>query len=95
MLDSFMDRYAAYYPERIVNAVYQKEDADGKFAIIAAAAKNASHRLYLIVDEYDNFTNAVLNEHGEAVYHAMTHASGFYRDVFKKSCYLRRPDQWV
>ena len=84
MLDSFMDRYAAYYPERIVNAVYQKEDADGKFAIIAAAAKNASHRLYLIVDEYDNFTNAVLNEHGEAVYHAMTHASGFYRDVFKK-----------
>ena len=84
MLDSFMDRYAAYYPERIVNAVYQKEDADEKFAIIAAAAKNASHRLYLIVDEYDNFTNAVLNEHGEAVYHAMTHASGFYRDVFKK-----------
>ena len=84
MLDSFMDRYAAYYPDRIVNAVYQKEDADGKFAIIAAAARNASHRLYLIVDEYDNFTNAVLNEHGEAVYHAMTHASGFYRDVFKK-----------
>ena len=84
MLDSFMDRYAACYPERIVNAVYQKEDADGKFAIIAAAAKNARHRLYLIVDEYDNFTNAVLNEHGESVYHAMTHASGFYRDVFKK-----------
>ena len=84
MLDSFMDRYAACYSERIVNAVYQKEDADGKFAIIAAAAKNARHRLYLIVDEYDNFTNAVLNEHGESVYHAMTHASGFYRDVFKK-----------
>ena len=40
--------------------------------------------LYLIIDEYDNFTNIVLNEKGEEVYHAITHASGFYRDVFKK-----------
>ena len=41
------------------------------------------HPLYLIVDEYDNFTNIVLNEQGEAVYHAITHADGFYRDTFK------------
>ena len=41
-------------------------------------------QLYLIIDEYDNFTNVVLNEHGEKVYHAITHADGFYRDVFKK-----------
>ena len=26
----------------------------------------------------------MLNEHGEKVYHAITHADGFYRDVFKK-----------
>lgn len=40
--------------------------------------------LYLIIDEYDNFTNVVLNEQGNEVYHALTHASGFYREVFKK-----------
>ena len=40
--------------------------------------------LYLIIDEYDNFTNTVLNEQGEKVYWAITHADGFYRDVFKK-----------
>lgn len=39
---------------------------------------------YLIIDEYDNFTNVVLNEQGNEVYHALTHASGFYREVFKK-----------
>lgn len=48
------------------------------------AAKNQKCPLYLIVDEYDNFTDTVLNEKGENIYHAMTHASGFYRDVFKK-----------
>lgn len=40
--------------------------------------------LYLIVDEYDNFTNVVLNVKGEHVYLAMTHAEGFYRSVFKR-----------
>ena len=47
-------------------------------------AKETDARLYLIIDEYDNFTNVVLNEEGEGVYHAITHASGFYREVFKK-----------
>ena len=51
---------------------------------VHSAAEKQGCRLYLIVDEYDNFTNTVLNEQGEAIYHAMTHASGFYRDVFKK-----------
>ena len=37
-----------------------------------------------MIDEYDNFTNVILNERGEKVYHAITHADGFYRDVFKK-----------
>lgn len=38
----------------------------------------------LIIDEYDNFTNVVLNEQGNEIYHALTHASGFYREIFKK-----------
>ena len=39
--------------------------------------------LYLIVDEYDNFTNTVLNQHGEDIYTGLTHGEGFYRDIFK------------
>ena len=83
-LDDFVERYAAYYPEDFVERVREREDADSKFALITATAQARGHKLYLIVDEYDNFTNTVLNEQGEAIYHAMTHASGFYRDVFKK-----------
>ena len=41
-------------------------------------------KVYLLIDEYDNFTNVVLNEQGKEVYHALTHASGFYREIFKK-----------
>jgi hypothetical protein len=40
-------------------------------------------KLYLIVDEYDNFTNNVLNVKGQQAYHELTHGTGFYRDIFK------------
>lgn len=83
-LNDFATRYKAYYPDDFMERVLELKDADGKFAYITATAQALEHKLYLIVDEYDNFTNTVLNEYGEAIYHAMTHASGFYRDVFKK-----------
>lgn len=38
----------------------------------------------MIVDGYDNYTNVVLNEKGEAVYRSLIHGEGFYHDVFKK-----------
>ena len=58
-LDDFVERYAAYYPEDFVERVREREDADSKFALITATAQARGHKLYLIVDEYDNFTNTV------------------------------------
>ncbi len=83
-LDGFVRDYHEYFPEDIVKKVKETEDAVGKFAIIVNEAKYRDYQLYLIIDEYDNFTNTVLNERGEDVYWAITHAEGFYRDIFKK-----------
>ena len=82
-IDSFIDRYKDEYPERIVEKVLQTNSARAKLNLINNAAHELRIPLYLIIDEYDNFTNIVLNEEGEAVYHAITHANGFYRDFFK------------
>lgn len=83
-LDGFIRRYAEYYPEEIQKQVKSTLDAGGKLALIQAEAKQKNYPLYLIIDEYDNFMNTVLNEQGEDVYWAITHAEGFYRDIFKK-----------
>ena len=83
-LDSFAEQYAAYYGDKKVQEIKLKTQYADKMQIIFDAAKANHFQLYLIIDEYDNFTNVVLNEHGEKVYHAITHADGFYRDVFKK-----------
>ncbi|MBQ9586370.1 MAG: ATP-binding protein [Bacteroidaceae bacterium] len=83
MLDDFIDRYAAYYSDGYAEKGHALHGYMVKLGYIANMARREGHKLYLIIDEYDNFTNNVLNEKGEAVYHALTHASGFYRDVFK------------
>ena len=82
-LDAFVRQYSEYYQEEMEEILAQ-EDFEEKMELIFKAAKAHQYHLYLIIDEYDNFTNVILNERGEKVYHAITHADGFYRDVFKK-----------
>ena len=80
----FAGKYASYYDANFVQDVKQRApDSCEQLRFICDRAKERGHKLYLIIDEYDNFTNNVLNEEGEQVYHALTHATGFYREVFK------------
>ncbi|MGN8650455.1 ATP-binding protein [Segatella copri] len=82
-LDAFVRQYSEYYQAEMEEILAQ-EDFEEKMELIFKAAKAHQYHLYLIIDEYDNFTNVILNERGENVYQAITHADGFYRDVFKK-----------
>ena len=83
-LDGFINAYADYYSEETQKKVKTTDYAGGKLGIIQQEARMKGYPLYLIIDEYDNFTNTVLNELGEDVYWAITHTEGFYRDIFKK-----------
>ena len=83
-LDDFMRKYRSEYPDDVVSAFFATDTYSGKLKLIVDNANKLQIPLYLIIDEYDNFTNVVLNEQGEEMYHAITHADGFYRDLFKK-----------
>lgn len=82
-LDNFIERYKRAYRPEIVEKIKSAPTTVDKLNMIDTEAKDANMQLYLIIDEYDNFTNVVLNEHGEKVYWALTHAKGFYREIFK------------
>ncbi len=83
-LNGFVRDYERLYPEGFVQKIDNLADASAKLNEITNESKRRELPLYLIIDEYDNFTNTILNEQGEAVYHAITHADGFYRDTFKR-----------
>lgn len=83
-LDGFMRIYQEFYLTDFKEKFFKTESATEKLALLQDETATKGIPLYLIIDEYDNFTNTVLNEQGEKVYWAITHADGFYRDVFKK-----------
>lgn len=82
-VDTFIESYQRFYEPHIVQRILNEKTAVGKLNQVRMAARKQGHRLYLVVDEYDNFTNNILNVKGQKVYHDLTHGTGFYRDVFK------------
>ena len=54
------------------------------FEAISNRADKDSSPIYLIIDEYDNFTNQMLRDYGNKEYREITHGQGFYRNWFKK-----------
>ena len=83
VMDSFIRRYKDYYDEAFCNKVLALDDAAYKMKLVNDEAHTKGYPLYLIIDEYDNFTNVILSEGGKDVFRNLTHASGFYREYFK------------
>ena len=44
--------------------------------------KRKKQKLYVIIDEYDNFANTILSEAGEQEFQNITHGTGFFRTFF-------------
>ena len=68
-LDDFVRRYAAAYGDELCGEMLAATPAN-KFTMLTLAAKRLGHRLYLMLDEYDNFTNAMLRAEGNGNYRA-------------------------
>ncbi|WP_262288406.1 ATP-binding protein [Hallella absiana] len=79
----FAQKYAAYYPDDFMKYMQREDTGMGMLNLIHGYSHELRLKLYLIVDEYDNFTNNVLNVKGQRAYHELTHGTGFYRDIFK------------
>ena len=81
-LDGFVRTYAGMYDGSFVDSVLAADSA-GKFNKLVLEARRLGYHLYLMLDEYDNFTNAMLRAEGNADYRSITHGQGFYREWFK------------
>jgi hypothetical protein len=84
VINQFADDYASFYDPDFKSTVESISSAKAKLSYIELKAKAKGYPLYLIINEYDNFTNVILSEHGQKMFHDLTHASGFYREYFKQ-----------
>lgn len=84
IINQFAHEYAPFYDADFKATVESIESAKAKLSYLEVKAQEKGYLLYLIIDEYENFTNVILSEHGQKMFHDLTHASGFYREYFKQ-----------
>ena len=70
------------FPEKLAQRILSPPTVGGRLGELFLHAERLGVRLYVLIDEYDNFANTILAGEGVAAYHAVTHGSGFFRDFF-------------
>ena len=80
--DAFARRYADLLPEGMAERVISAPDCNAKLGVITTELKDSSRKLYIIIDEYDNFTNTILAESGLDAYNDLCHGDGFFKQFF-------------
>ncbi|WP_366761132.1 AAA family ATPase [uncultured Thiodictyon sp.] len=80
-MTNFVADYAAYWTRPI--AICQ-DNAVSSLESVLAAIRATPHRLYLLIDEYDNFANEVLMAgQGQGHYESLLYGEGLLKTVFK------------
>ena len=69
--DVFNAKYAHLLGEGYLEGYAKKPNAESRLEYIALWCQRAGLPIYLIIDEYDNFTNVVLSRYGHDRYHAL------------------------
>ena len=85
MFDYFCDIYADYLPKGIKEELDKKEGAVEQFEYLFTECNKTNQRIYLFIDEYDHFTNAILSDiESLHRYTDETHGEGYLRSFFNK-----------
>ena len=85
MFDYFCDIYADYLPKGIKEELDTKEGAVEQFEYLFTECNKTNQRIYLFIDEYDHFTNAILSDiESLHRYTDETHGEGYLRAFFNK-----------
>lgn len=82
-IDKFVTDNAGDLPEGVPCEVLAKTGCQSKMAELCQRLKHIAKpvRLYVIIDEYDNFTNTILAE-SRAEYESLCHGDGFFKEFF-------------
>lgn len=77
----FIESYSDLLPSDTMQMVFSTEQCNTAFNALMIKIKQSKYRVYLIIDEYDNFTNTLLS-YDEEGYQKLTHGTGFFRLFF-------------
>lgn len=78
----FREKYREFLDERGLSMMEKIESPHGKLEFLLRLVASKGLKVYILIDEYDNFANTILTTAGRDAYHELTHGSGFLRFFF-------------
>jgi hypothetical protein len=78
----FCEKYRHLFEDRYISMMETKKTPHGKLEFLLTYIGTKGLKLYVLIDEYDNFTNTILSTAGQEPYHKLTHGAGFFRFFF-------------
>ena len=83
--ENFVKIYADYLPQDTLEGLREVEGAVEQIDFLYQQCARAGQKIYLFIDEYDHFTNAILSDAGSLNrYTEETHKEGYLRAFFNK-----------
>ena len=83
MMDEFCHKYSDLLPKEALEGLHKETSAKAMLSHIDAMARRSGQNIYLFIDEYDHFTNAILADPAtEHAYKSQTHGTGAIRQFF-------------
>ena len=80
--DAFAENYRKLLPKKAVKAILAARGSTAKLDALTSCLTNTGLDVYVLIDEYDNFTNTILAESGQDAYDRLTHGEGFFKQFF-------------
>jgi Predicted AAA-ATPase/PD-(D/E)XK nuclease superfamily len=81
---TFLMRYRERIPElaRFHDRLEGYQDATALMASLLSVIAGTDHKLYLLIDEYDNFANRILSDGAHGLYESIVQRTGFVRSFY-------------
>ena len=81
-INAFVRKYADRLGEASASRILAASGSTDKVNALFEETKGTKNAIYLIIDEYDNFTNTILAERGQDAYARLCHGDGFFKQFF-------------
>jgi hypothetical protein len=83
---SFLVKYTDYLNAHnkglLANKIENMKSAPDILLNVVELCSESNRKVYIIIDEYDNFANTILSTSGSKAYEDLTHGEGFFRAFF-------------
>ncbi len=81
-LDGFLERYKKQLPKGTQKSVHELHSFSSRLKALVNKIIDTDKRIFILIDEYDNFSNRLLAQSGEESYRELCHGDGFFKSFF-------------